>query len=102
MDRPEFQQAAVTNITDRLLDREGSRRFLLADEVGLGKTMVARGVLDEMRRRRRGHDLVVVYLCSNAEIADQNRTRLDPAAGPPIRRITQLACDTATDGGLRL
>src|SRR5215470_6695535 len=87
----EFQRAAVDTICDRLLGRRGSRRFLLADEVGLGKTIVARGVLEELMRRRRQRDLVVVYLCSNAEIADQNRQKLDPDAGKPIRRITQLA-----------
>jgi superfamily II DNA or RNA helicase len=87
----EFQQAAVTVICDRLLDRQGSRRFLLADEVGLGKTIVAGGVLEEWQRRRPAHDLVVVYLCSNAEIADQNRTKLTKESGEMISRITQLA-----------
>lgn len=50
----EFQSAAVETICNRLTDRGGSRRFLLADEVGLGKTVVARGVIDDLLRRRRG------------------------------------------------
>lgn len=87
----EFQSAAVETVCDRLQDRNGSRRFLLADEVGLGKTVVARGVIEELLRRRRGKDLNVVYLCSNSEIADQNRTKLAPNAPPSVRRITQLA-----------
>lgn len=45
----EFQAAAVQRICDQLNAENGSRRFLLADEVGLGKTMVARGVIDELR-----------------------------------------------------
>jgi len=98
----EFQRAAVTTISDRLLDRSGPRRFLLADEVGLGKTIVARGVLEEMLRRRRNKGLVVVYLCSNAEIADQNRTKLDPEAGPSVRRITRLATDAPPDKPLKM
>src|SRR6185436_2892683 len=97
----EFQLAAVNTICDRLLDRSGSRRFLLADEVGLGKTIVARGVLQELIRRRR-RDLVVVYLCSNSEIADQNRRKLDPDAGKPIQRITQLAYGERPEGALKL
>ena len=98
----EFQQAAVTVICDRLLDRQGSRRFLLADEVGLGKTIVAGGVLEEWQRRRPGRDLVVVYLCSNAEIADQNRTKLAEESGQVISRITQLAYGRQKPSGLML
>ena len=93
----EFQSAAVKAICDRLTDRDGSRRFLLADEVGLGKTVVARGVIDELVRRKRGRPLNVVYLCSNSEIADQNRSKLAPEAPPSVRRITQLAW--SPDGG---
>lgn len=98
----EFQRAAVETICGRLTDAGGSRRFLLADEVGLGKTVVARGVIDELLRRRRGRELVVVYLCSNTEIADQNRTKLAPNAPPSLRRITQLAWSTKISDNLQL
>ena len=98
----EFQSAAVETISDRLTDRGGSRRFLLADEVGLGKTVVARGVIEDLLRRRRGKTLVVVYLCSNSEIADQNRTKLAPKAAPSLRRITQLAWNGSNDDSLQL
>ena len=98
----EFQSAAVETICDRLMDRGGSRRFLLADEVGLGKTVVARGVIEDILRRRRGKALVVVYLCSNSEIADQNRTKLAPKAAPSLRRITQLAWSGSTADTLQL
>ncbi|HLL54484.1 MAG TPA: hypothetical protein VK447_13110, partial [Myxococcaceae bacterium] len=88
-----FQQAAVEHICGRLRDRSGSRRFLLADEVGLGKTIVAREVIQRLsaRRQRQGRPFVVVYLCSNAEIAEQNRKKLDGNAGRPLRRVTELA-----------
>jgi uncharacterized membrane protein YkvA (DUF1232 family) len=73
----EFQQAAVRRIVERLSDSSGSRRFLLADEVGLGKTLIARGVVEELaERRRKGQAYTVVYICSNAEIAEQNCTKL--------------------------
>ena len=98
----EFQRAAVETICERLTNAGGSRRFLLADEVGLGKTVVARGVIDELLRRRRGRELVVVYLCSNTEIADQNRTKLAPNAPPSLRRITQLAWSTKAGDNLQL
>lgn len=98
----EFQRAAVETICERLTDTSGSRRFLLADEVGLGKTVVARGVIEEFMRRRRGRELVIVYLCSNAEIADQNRTKLSPNAAPLLRRITDLALSTKNSDNLQL
>jgi hypothetical protein len=98
----EFQSAAVETICERLTDTSGSRRFLLADEVGLGKTVVARGVIEELMRRRRGRELIVVYLCSNSEIADQNRTKLAPNAPPSLRRITQLAWSASSTDNLQL
>ncbi|MGM0578728.1 MAG: hypothetical protein ACQEXJ_23600, partial [Myxococcota bacterium] len=52
----------------------------MADEVGLGKTMVARGVIAKAVRHLQEHTPVdridVVYVCSNASIARQNVNRL--------------------------
>ena len=39
-----FQRDTVDYVTERMFD-EGQRRFLVADEVGLGKTLVARGIV---------------------------------------------------------
>ncbi len=98
-----FQQAAVDHIVARLRDASGSRRMLLADEVGLGKTEVARGVIRALCRGRR-RPLKVIYLCSNAEIAEQNRTKLDPGSKRSFERVTQLALEKsgAADGRLLL
>ena len=41
-----------------------------------------------MKRKRT--PLTVVYLCSNAEIAEQNRRKLDPNSRKPVGRVTQL------------
>lgn len=59
-------------------DRLCSGRFLVADEVGLGKTLVARGVLAKTLRHLQGKvgRVDVVYICSNADIAQQNIRRL--------------------------
>ncbi len=75
----DFQRATVAHVHDRLwLDEQPSRRFLVADEVGLGKTMVARGVIahtiDHLWDREDRID--VVYICSNSQIARQNLSRL--------------------------
>lgn len=97
-ERARFQQAAVEHIVDRFRSKDGSRRMLLADEVGLGKTVVARGVIESMLRGRRA-PLRVVYLCSNAQIAEQNRTKLDPESRRSIGRVTELALEDSIPSG---
>lgn len=76
----DFQRATVDHVHRRLwTDAEPTRRFLVADEVGLGKTMVARGVIaravDHLWDREERID--VVYICSNSQIARQNLRRLN-------------------------
>ncbi len=74
----DFQRATVDYIDARLWGTDPTRRFLVADEVGLGKTLIARGVIaksiehlwDKVDR------IDVVYICSNAQIARQNLARL--------------------------
>ena len=86
----EFQQEAVDRIVERLRDKSGSRRILLADEVGLGKTVVARHVIEKLQGHR---GLTVIYICSNGEIAAQNCGKLDPAGGNKVERVSELALD---------
>jgi len=72
-----FQRVTAEHIAS--LFEHGKRRVLLADEVGLGKTLVAKGVVAKMAniRKREGDDLVkVVYICSNSAIAKQNLMKL--------------------------
>src|SRR5688572_27309051 len=71
--------------------------MLLADEVGLGKTVVAQGVIRALLEGRR-QPLTVIYLCSNAEIAEQNRIKLDPNSRRPIGRVTELATERPDHG----
>jgi uncharacterized membrane protein YkvA (DUF1232 family) len=72
----EFQKAAVERIVD-MLNSNSSGRYLLADEVGLGKTLIAQGVVQRLSERRKR--FTVVYLCSNLEIAAQNAEKLAPS-----------------------
>ena len=72
---------------------EPADRFLVADEVGLGKTMVARGVialaiehlLDKVDR------IDVVYICSNVTIASQNVHRLNVSDEQEFAMPTRLS-----------
>lgn len=75
----DFQRRTVEYAFRRLYtDQDPTRRLLIADEVGLGKTLVARGLIakavDHLWNRRQRID--VVYVCSNADIARQNVRRL--------------------------
>ncbi len=76
----DFQRKSVHYVFKRLYkDKDNVKRFLIADEVGLGKTMVARGVtakaVDFLWEKRKRID--IVYVCSNSDIAKQNVNRLN-------------------------
>ena len=75
----DFQRATVERIDT--LYRSKQNRVLVADEVGLGKTLIARGVISKMARLRfeeEGDDLFkVVYICSNLSVASQNLLKLN-------------------------
>jgi hypothetical protein len=92
----DFQQATVEYVFRRLyLDEDYTTRFLVADEVGLGKTLVAKGVIARAIEHLRAdvERIDVVYVCSNADIARQNIQRLnvtDEADFALAERITLL------------
>ncbi len=92
----DFQRTTVEYVFDRLYGEGGSGRFLVADEVGLGKTMIARGVIakaiDHLREKQIRR-IDVVYVCSNGDIARQNINRLrvgDEEHVPLVSRLTLL------------
>lgn len=78
MSTKDFQEATAQRILHLFKD-EGRGRLLLADEVGLGKTFVARRVIELVKEWHKAeHDdfFKMVYICSNANIADQNIGKL--------------------------
>lgn len=88
----DFQRRTVDYVHSRLWDPvDPAKRFLVADEVGLGKTLIARGVIaktidhlwDTVDR------IDVVYICSNQQIARQNLGRLT-IGGVPIDHADRL------------
>src|SRR5690554_1430554 len=103
MDRPDvaqvlgtlkdFQRDTVHYAFDRLWGNgDPTRRFLVADEVGLGKTMVAKGVIaravDHLWDKQ--DRINVVYICSNNQIARQNLARLNAVDGHEVRHADRL------------
>ena len=74
-------------------DNDPALRFLVADEVGLGKTHVAKGVVAQVIEHLHHagderHD--IVYVCSNGAIARQNLRKLAPKGIEPIARVDRL------------
>ena len=85
----DFQRATVERIDD--LFRKGQGRILVADEVGMGKTLIARGVIVKTARLRleEGDDLFkVVYICSNISIANQNIRKLKVSDSATIEGVS--------------
>jgi hypothetical protein len=74
----DFQRATVKRVFE--LYQSGQNRVLVADEVGLGKTLIAKGVIAKTARNH--HEYLhkeifkVVYICSNQTIANQNINKL--------------------------
>ena len=76
----DFQRDTVEYVFSRMYaDRDYTRRFLVADEVGLGKTLVARGVIAkaiDLLWKKGVPRIDIVYICSNSNIANQNIRKL--------------------------
>ena len=78
----DFQRTTAAHAFRRLYrDQDSSRRFLVADETGLGKTHVAQEVialtLEHLQQVDRVRRIDIVYVCSNADIAAQNIRKLN-------------------------
>ena len=95
----DFQSASVNALYERLY-REDRPCMLLADEVGLGKTIVAKGLIAKVLEDRiaagQTKPFKVTYICSNQVIARENLRKLNlfPASfsmKSPISRISYLA-----------
>jgi hypothetical protein len=92
-----FQRDTVDYAFERLFSApDSSHRFLVADEVGLGKTLVARGLIAKAIDHLwdKADRIDVVYICSNADIARQNINKLNPVRGSMFElasRATLLA-----------
>ena len=100
-----FQQRTASYVVKRFWqDARPARRFLVADEVGLGKTVVAREVIAEALNRRKGEAMDIVYLCSSQPVASQNLKRLKVhghGGAASATRLTLLATEARSPDGVR-
>ncbi len=100
----DFQRDTVEYVFRRMyLDENCARRFLVGDEVGLGKTLVARGMIvkaiDHLWDRTNRID--VVYVCSNTEIARQNINRLNVTGCDQFSLSSRITLLPITIGDMR-
>ena len=75
----DFQEATATRILE-IFKENKQKRVLLADEVGLGKTIIASAVVSKVsewhKTDLKDDHFKVVYICSNINIANQNAKKL--------------------------
>lgn len=91
----DFQRRTAEYVFRRFYtDPETTDRFLVADEVGLGKTLVASGVIalatEHLLGKKVGR-IDIVYVCSNMSIASQNLRRLNVSGKQKFERFTRLS-----------
>jgi len=101
-----FQRATVDLAFARLwTDEDRVSRFLVADEVGLGKTLVAKGVIaravEHLQRTEPQRRIDIIYICSNAQIARQNQRRLNVVGATEVRHADRLTMLPRTIADLR-
>ncbi|MGY1709112.1 helicase-related protein [Geodermatophilus sp. SYSU D00758] len=100
----DFQRDSVEHVARRFFtDEQPTRRFLIADETGLGKSVIARGViaktLEHLQDDASVDRIDIVYICSNADIARQNLARLEVTGSRATQmstRLTMLARHSTT------
>lgn len=100
----DFQRQSVDYVFRRMyLDEHPARRFLLADEVGLGKTMVARGVIARTieHLKNKVDRIDILYICSNHDIARQNIARLSVTSEEDLALASRITLLPQTVKGLK-
>ncbi len=89
----DFQRSTVEYVFDRMYGEQGADRFLVADEVGLGKTLVAKGIVAKIvdaLSQKPDHRIDIVYLCANRDIARQNIDRLNLFGSDRVSQASRL------------
>src|SRR5688572_10701297 len=103
----DFQAKTVEYVYEQLYVK-GRKKMLIADEVGLGKTIVAKGIiaksfkhyLDNYETVKKDNPTFnVVYICSNLALANQNIRKLsftgkESCVEETINRLNYLAKKT--------
>jgi hypothetical protein len=109
----DFQAVTVDYVYEQLYEK-GRQKMLIADEVGLGKTIVAKGIIAKSfknyldnydQQKKNNATFNVVYICSNLALAKQNIRKLnftgqDTHVEETINRLNYLALKTNEEPGI--
>lgn len=87
-----FQEAAVDAALATFADLPGRRRFLVADEVGLGKTIVAKEVARRMSDDGR-RQFAIYYIANGHAVSHQNKGRVVSFLGDVQRKAATATPD---------
>ena len=73
-----YQTDSATQIYETLFGNGGEpvNRYLLADEVGLGKTITAAKVIEKLVEKKQGKTVRIGYICANLALAAHNQKKL--------------------------
>ena len=97
--------ARPSTVVDVFYRNKSGTRYLVADETGLGKSLIAWGVIasaiEHMQDDKDIKRIDVIYVCSNADVARQNVKRLDApeTVDMPTRPSLLVAKPPARDAG---
>jgi len=105
----DFQKKTVQYVFEQLY-LKGRDKMLIADEVGLGKTIVAKGIIarafEKIIAEENKKKFSVIYICSNQALAKQNLRKLNFTGDNSVidyseedDRITSLAYVPSTGSG---
>jgi hypothetical protein len=103
----DFQRATVDYIFERMY-KDGQSRMLVADEVGLGKTWIAKGVIAKAYKKWAEENdgdakkFNIYYICSNQQLAEQNIRKVNftkdrRSVVRHINRISLFALNNSND-----
>jgi hypothetical protein len=71
-----FQLATIDAAWQQLTSNSGPKRFMVADEVGLGKTIVAQQIVRRFLDAKNDRPIVAFYVCGSLPLASQNSKKL--------------------------
>jgi hypothetical protein len=82
----DFQLATVEHVFKKLY-HENRKKHLVADEVGLGKTKIAKGIIAkalerQINAKQEGRSFKVIYICSNQALIMKNLNDLNVLKDP--------------------
>lgn len=75
MSKVQYQEDGANKAYEKLF-KENQNRYLLADEVGLGKTVTATRVIAKLWKDNENKNIRIGYICANKALARQNIRKL--------------------------